>query len=42
MIKRALEEIWPTIDPESLLTLNKSMPKRLTVCIKNKGGATKY
>jgi transposase len=42
MMERALEEIWPTIDLESLLTLNKSMPKRLTACIKNKGGATKY
>jgi transposase len=42
MMERALEEIWPTISKESLLKLNASMPKRLNLCIKNKGGSIKY
>jgi hypothetical protein len=42
MMERVLEEIWPTISKESLLKLNASMPKRLNLCIKNKGGSIKY
>ena len=42
MMERALEEIWPTISKESLLKLNASMPKRLNLCIKNKGESIKY
>ncbi len=42
MMERALEEVWPTIKAETLRTLNNSMPKRLDLCLKNKGGATKY
>ena len=36
IMERALEEIWPTISKESLLKLNTSMPRRLTLCLKNK------
>ena len=42
MMEHALEEIWPTISKESLLKLNASMPKRLNLCLKNKGGSIKY
>jgi transposase len=41
-LEAALHEVWPQISPDSLLRLNESMPKRLDLCIKNKGGATKY
>ena len=41
-MERVLEEVWPTIETERLSTLNDSMPKRLALCIKNKGGAIKY
>jgi transposase len=42
MMESALREIWPQIEGESLLTLNKSMPRRVIACIKNKGGSTRY
>ncbi|KAF8851701.1 hypothetical protein BDZ45DRAFT_601063, partial [Acephala macrosclerotiorum] len=42
MIKRALEEIWSQIKPETLEKLNASMEKRIDACIKNKSGITKY
>jgi hypothetical protein len=42
MMERALEEVWPEIQPEMLTKLNKTMKKRLDLCLKNKGGATKY
>jgi transposase len=41
-MKQALKEVWVQITPESLLTLNNSMPRRLDAVIKNKGGSTKY
>ena len=41
-MEEALREVWPQITPESLLTLNNSMPRRLDAVIKNKGGSTKY
>jgi len=41
-MEQALREVWPQITPESLLTLNNSMPRRLDAVIKNKGGSTKY
>jgi hypothetical protein len=42
MMETALAEIWPVIEKEKLLKLNESMPNRLNLCIKNKGGTTKY
>jgi hypothetical protein len=42
MIERALIEIWPEIEPESLLKLNESIGRRLAAVIENKGGSTKY
>jgi transposase len=42
MMERALVEVWGQIEPEALVKLNKSMPKRLQLCLKNKGGAIKY
>jgi transposase len=42
MMERALGEIWPEIEGESLLKLNESMGRRLAAVIKNKGGSTKY
>jgi hypothetical protein len=41
-MEQALREIWPQIKPESLLALCDSMPRRLDVVIKNKGGSIKY
>jgi transposase len=41
-MEEVLREVWPQITPESLLTLNNSMPRRLDAVIKNKGGSTKY
>ena len=41
-MEQALKEVWPQIKPESLLTLNHSMPRRLDAVIKNNGGSTKY
>jgi hypothetical protein len=42
MMERALVEIWPEIEGESLLKLNESMGRRLAAVIENKGGSTKY
>jgi transposase len=42
MIEIALGKIWPAIEKERLLKLNASMPNRLNLCIKNKGGSLKY
>ena len=41
-MEEALREVWPQITPKSLLTLNRSIPRRLDVVIKNQGGSTKY
>ena len=41
-MEQALREVWLQITPASLLTLNRSMPRRLDAVIKNKGGSTKY
>jgi transposase len=37
----ALSELWPILGGERLLKLNATMPKRLNLCIKNKGGSVK-
>jgi hypothetical protein len=42
MMETALAEVWPAIEKERLLKLNASMPNRLNLCIKNKGGSIKY
>ena len=42
MMECTLVAVWLEIDGEYLQKLNKSMPKRLELYIKNKGGATKY
>jgi len=42
MMERALIEIWPEIEGDSLLKLNASMGRRLAAVIENKGGSTKY
>ena len=42
MMERALIEIWPEIEGDSVLKLNASMGRRLAAVIENKGGSTKY
>jgi transposase len=41
-MRYVLQEVWPQIEPEFLLKLCDSVPKRIDACLKNKGGATKY
>jgi hypothetical protein len=41
-IEIALAEVWPQIQGERFLKLNRSMHARLNAVIKNKGGHTKY
>jgi transposase len=41
-MEEALAEIWPQIEGETLLKLNRSMKRRLRMVLKNKGGPTKY
>ena len=41
-MEEALAEIWPTLGGERLTKLNESMPKRLNIYIKNRGGSIKY
>ena len=41
-MEEALAEIWLTLGGERLTKLNESMPKRLNMCIKNRGGSIKY
>ena len=41
-MRMALAGVWPEIDPQFLLKLCDSVPRRWEACIKNKGGATKY
>jgi hypothetical protein len=42
IIECALCEFWLEINRESLIKLNKTIDKRLVLCIKNKRGAVKY
>jgi hypothetical protein len=37
-----LKEVWPEIKPETLTKLNKTIKKRLDLCIKNKEVSIKY
>jgi len=41
-MRLALKDVWPEIDPDFLLKLCDSVPRRHAACLKNNGGATKY
>ena len=41
-MRLVLEDVQPEIDPDFLLKLCDSVPKRHAACLKNQGGATKY
>jgi hypothetical protein len=42
IIERALQEVYSIVTLETLNTINKSISRRINMCIRNKGRAAKY